>query len=196
MFRRRLEKKSILPICAKWPCCLELFVCCYCCWDIAGGMSFSVFVLAADRFVTIGRRTAQFCFGLLMRRLFLGLSPPRRLPHSNAAALRVGLYCRPELSIIRLKNNNIHLKLDESFVHFGKSFDFMIPTDSERRLEMQNFAFTTVLCQFWYPLLRSLAGVRRSRCTCWNLIYNGESVERVPALWLQTTPQESARWCH
>ena len=38
-------------------------------------MSFSVFVLAADRFVTIGRRTAQFCFGLLMRRLFLGLSP-------------------------------------------------------------------------------------------------------------------------
>ena len=42
---------------------------------IAGGMLFSVFALAVDRFVTIGRRTAQFCFGLLMRCLFLG-SPP------------------------------------------------------------------------------------------------------------------------
>ena len=42
---------------------------------IAGGMLFSVIALAVDRFVTIGRRTAQFCFGLLMRCLFLG-SPP------------------------------------------------------------------------------------------------------------------------
>ena len=40
-----------------------------------GGILFSVFALAVDRFVTIGRRTAQFCFGLLMRCLFLG-SPP------------------------------------------------------------------------------------------------------------------------
>ena len=39
--------------------------------DIAGGMLFSAFALAVDRFVTIGRRTAQFCFGLLMRCLFL-----------------------------------------------------------------------------------------------------------------------------
>ena len=38
-------------------------------------MLFSVFALAVNRFVTIGRRTAQFCFGLLMRCLFLG-SPP------------------------------------------------------------------------------------------------------------------------
>ena len=29
-------------------------------------MLFSAFVLAVDCFVTIGRRTAQFCFGLLM----------------------------------------------------------------------------------------------------------------------------------
>ena len=94
---------------------------------------------ASHRSVLFWSLDASFVFGPL---------PPRRLPHSNAAALRVGLYCRPELSIIRLKNNNIHLKLDESFVHFGKSFDFMIPTDSERRLEMQNFAFTTILCQF------------------------------------------------
>ena len=33
-------------------------------------MPFSAFALAMDRFVTIGRRTAQFCFGLLMRCLF------------------------------------------------------------------------------------------------------------------------------
>ena len=26
---------------------------------------------------------------------------------------------------------------------------------------------------------------------CWNFIYNGERVERVPALWLQTTPQDA-----
>ena len=38
-------------------------------------MLFFGFALAVDRFVTIGRRTAQFCFGLLMRCLFLG-SPP------------------------------------------------------------------------------------------------------------------------
>ena len=38
-------------------------------------MLFSVFALAVDRFVTIRRRTAQFCFGLLMCCLFLG-SPP------------------------------------------------------------------------------------------------------------------------
>ena len=38
------------------------------CWR----MLFSVFALAVDRFVTIGRRTAQFCFGLLMRCFFLG----------------------------------------------------------------------------------------------------------------------------
>ena len=34
-----------------------------------------VFALAVDRLVTIGRRTAQFRFGLLMRCLFLGSSP-------------------------------------------------------------------------------------------------------------------------
>ena len=45
---------------------------------IAGGMPFSAFALAVDRFVMIGRRTAQFCFNLLMRWVFLGspLSPP------------------------------------------------------------------------------------------------------------------------
>ena len=48
------------------------------CWlrcDIPGGMPSSASVFAVDRFATIGRRTAQFCFGLLMRCLFSG-SPP------------------------------------------------------------------------------------------------------------------------
>ena len=111
-------------------------------------MLFSVFALAVDRFVTIGRRAAQFCFGLLMRCLFLGspLRPPRLLTRQLCGS---GCVCRPEFSIIRLKNNSIYLKPDESFVlHWGKSFDFMTPADSVRRLEMQNFSFTTVLCQF------------------------------------------------
>ena len=30
----------------------------------------------------------------------------------------------------------------------GKGFDFMTPSDSARKLEMQNFGFTTALCQF------------------------------------------------
>ena len=42
-------------------------------------MLFSAFALAVDRFVTIGRRTAQFCFGLLMRWLFFGLPLPSPL---------------------------------------------------------------------------------------------------------------------
>ena len=85
---------------------------------IAGGMLFSVFALAVDRFVTIGRRTAQFCFGLLMRCLFLGspLRPPRLLTRQLCGS---GCVCRPEFSIIRLKNNSIYLKPDESFVYIG-----------------------------------------------------------------------------
>ena len=66
------------------------------CWfrcDIVGGILFSMFALAVDRFVTIGRRT-EFCFGLLMRCLFLG-SPPSARP--NAATLRIGL-CRSSVS--------------------------------------------------------------------------------------------------
>ena len=47
-----------------------------------------------DRFVTIGCRIAQFCF-------------------------EWGCVCRPEFSIIWLKNNSIHLKPDESFVYIG-----------------------------------------------------------------------------
>ena len=89
-FQPGLEQKSMLPIFAKAPCCLELFGCCcrrlsqhgvgevliplrHCWWD-----AFFCVCLGTDRFVTIGRRTAQFCFGLLMRCLFLG-SPPSPL---------------------------------------------------------------------------------------------------------------------
>ena len=53
-------------------------------------MLFSAFALAVDRFVTIGRRTAQFCFGLLMRCLFLdspSLRPSRLLTHATRRAL-------------------------------------------------------------------------------------------------------------
>ena len=54
------------------------------------GILFSVFALAVDRFVTIGRRTAQLCLGLLMRCLFLG-SPLSPSLTPNAAILRFGL---------------------------------------------------------------------------------------------------------
>ena len=76
----------MLPIFAKAPCCLELFGCC-CrrlrnmawvrliplrhCWRDA----FFCVCVGSESFVTIGRRTAQFCFGLLMRCLFLGFPP-------------------------------------------------------------------------------------------------------------------------
>ena len=49
-------------------------------------MLFSAFALAVDRFVTIGRRTAQFCFRLLMRCLFLdspSFRPSRLLTHAK-----------------------------------------------------------------------------------------------------------------
>ena len=102
------------PVFAKAPCCLELFG--YCCRRLSqhgvGEVliplrhcwrdAFSVFALAVDRFVTIGRRTAQFSFGLLMRCLFLG--SPLRPPLCGS-----GCVCRPEFSIIRLKNNRIYM---------------------------------------------------------------------------------------
>ena len=80
-------------------------------------MLFSVFELAVDRFVTIGRRTAQFCFDLLMRCFWAPpLRPPRLLTRQLCGS---GCVCRPEFSIIRLKNNSIYLKPDESFVCIG-----------------------------------------------------------------------------
>ena len=45
--------------------------------NIAGGGMLSVFALAVNGFVTIGRRTAQFCFGLLVHCFW---APPRFAP--------------------------------------------------------------------------------------------------------------------
>ena len=100
------------PVFAKAPCCLELFGCC-CrrlsqhgvgevliplrhCWRDA----FSVFALAVDRFVTIGRRTAQFCFGPLMRCLFLAPVVRRDAFYALlfCLAVRVYVYFSPRLS--------------------------------------------------------------------------------------------------
>ena len=119
---------------------------------IAGGMLFSVFALAVDRFVTIGRRTAQFCFGLLMRCLFLGspLRPPRLLTRQLCGS---GCVCRPEFSIIRLKNNSIYLKPDESFVYIGEEFRFH---DSSRLRKKAGDAKLPFYHSF-VPVLMSLA---------------------------------------
>ena len=57
--RRWTDKK--MPNFAKAPCCLDLFGLlsqAFATWR-GGGMLFSVFALAVDRFVTIGCRTAQ-----------------------------------------------------------------------------------------------------------------------------------------
>ena len=67
---------------------------------------------------TIGRRTAQFCFGLLMRCFFLGSTPlPPWTP--NAATLRVGLCMSPGIQYHPVKEHSIYLKPDESFVYIG-----------------------------------------------------------------------------
>ena len=44
------------------------------------------------------------------------LRPPRLLTRQLCGS---GCICRPEFSIIRLKNNSIYLKPDESFVYIG-----------------------------------------------------------------------------
>ena len=55
-------------------------------------MLFSAFALAVDCFVTIGRRTAQFCFPLYMRCLFLdspSLRPCRLLTHAKGHFVQI-----------------------------------------------------------------------------------------------------------
>ena len=123
------------------------------------------------------------------------LRPPRLLTQQLCGS---GCVCRPEFSIIRLKNNSIYLKPDESFVYWGKSFDFMAPADSVRRLEMQNFGLPQFCASFGVfscGVLPESGGVRTPAET----LFTMERVKRVPTLWLQTTPQETARcarWCH
>ena len=95
-----------------WNCFWVLLSQAFATWR-GGGMLFSVFALAVDRFVTIGRRTAQFCFGLLMRCLFLGspLRPTRLLTRQLCGP---GCVCRPEFSIIRLKNKQCSTLVDNA----------------------------------------------------------------------------------
>ena len=113
----------MLPIFAKAPCCLELFGCC-CrrlsqhgvgevliplrhCWRDAffcvcvGSGSFC-HDWASHCSVLFWSLNALFVFGLLTRQL-----------------CGSGCVCRPEFSIIRVKNNSIYLKPDESFVYIG-----------------------------------------------------------------------------
>ena len=111
--------------------------------DIAGGMLFSVFTLAVSHDWT---SPAQFCFGLLMRCLFLS-SPPFALLDSKHG-FGSGCVCRPEFSIIRLKNNTFKTRMNPLFTMW-EEFRFHDSSRFWRRLEMQNFRFTTVLCQFW-----------------------------------------------
>ena len=54
----------------------------------------------------------------------------------------------------------------------------MTPADSVRRLEMQNFGFTTVLM----PFAAESCFSRAESVHLLNPIYNGERVERVPTL--------------
>ena len=49
------------------------------------------------------------------------LRPPRLLTQQRCGS---GCVCRPEFSIIRLKNNSIYLKPDESLVYIGEEFRF------------------------------------------------------------------------
>ena len=139
------------PVFAKAPCCLELFGCC--CRRLSqhgvGEVLIPLRHCLRDASFCVCVCTAQFCFGLLMRCLFLGSPPfaPYRLLTRQLCGS--GCVCRPEFSIIRLKNNSIYLKPHKSFVYIGGRVSiFMTPPDSVRRLEMQKFRFTTVLCQF------------------------------------------------
>ena len=151
----------MLPIFAKAPCCSELFGCC--CRRFSQHAVGEVLIPLRhcwrDAFFCVCVGSGSFChdWALHCSVLFWSLDcvvcfwgsplrPPRLLTRQLCGS---GCARRPEFSIIRLKNNSIYLKPDESFcLHWGKSFDFMTPADSIRRLEMQNFRFTTVLCQF------------------------------------------------
>ena len=118
---------------------------------IAGGMLFSVIALAVDRChdwashcsVLFWSLDALFVFGLPP-------SPPRLLTRQLCGS---GCVCRPEFSIIRLKNNSIYLKPDESFVYIGEEFRFH---DSSRLRKKAGDAKLPFYHSF-VPVLMSLA---------------------------------------
>ena len=88
-----------------------------------------------------------------MRCLFLGSPPfaPYRLLTRQLCGS--GCVCRPEFSIIRLKNNSIYLKPDESFVCIGEEFRFH---DSSRFRKKAGDAKLPFYHSF-VPVLMSLA---------------------------------------
>ena len=126
------------------------------CWfrcDIVGGMLF--LCLRWQWIVLLRLGVALLSFVLVSWCVVCFWAPPLRPAVLLTRQLcGSGCVCRPEFSIIRLKNNSIYLKPDEILcLHWGKSFDLMTPANSVRRLEMQNFGFTTV----FVPVLMSLA---------------------------------------
>ena len=122
----------MLPI-SKAPCCLELFGCC--CRRLSqhglGEVLIPLRHCWRDAFFCVCVGSESFChdwaphcsvlFGLLMRCLFLG-SPLRLLRLLPRQLCGSGCVCRPEF--IRLKNNSVYLKPDESFVYIGEEFRF------------------------------------------------------------------------
>ena len=121
------------------------------------------------------------------------LRPPRLLTRQLCGS---GCVCRPEFSIIRLKNNRICLKPDESLFTLGEEFRFH---DSSRFRKKAGDAKLRFYHSF-VPVLMSLAAEScRSRAELVHLLkpyLQWERVERVPTLWLQTTKKpQCARWC-
>ena len=88
-----------------------------------------------------------------MRCLFLGspaFRPPRLLTRQLCGS---GCVCRPEFHVIRLKNNSIYLKPDDSFVYIGEEFRFH---DSSRFRKKAGDAKLRFYHSF-VPVLMSLA---------------------------------------
>ena len=121
----------ILPIFAKAPCCLELFECC--CRRLSQHGVRKVLIPLRhcwrDAFFCVCVGSESFChdwashcpvlFGSLDA-LFVFWAPPLRPPKLLTRQLCGSCCaCRPEFNIIRLKNNSIYLKPDESFVYIG-----------------------------------------------------------------------------
>ena len=119
----------MLPIFAKAPCCLELFGCC-CrrlsqhgvgevliplrhCWRHA----FFCVCVGSGSFCHDWASHCSVLFWSLDALFVFGLPPLRPSRLLTRQLCGSGCVCRPEFSIIRLKNNSIYLKPDESFVY-------------------------------------------------------------------------------
>ena len=120
----------MLPIFAKAPCCLELFGCCcrrlsqhgvgevliplrHCLRDASLCLRWQWIVLSRLGVALLSFVLVSWCVVCFWAP---PLRPPRLLTRQLCGS---GCVCRPEFSIIRLKNNSIYLKPDESFVYIG-----------------------------------------------------------------------------